>query len=162
MSAIARTAALLQATPIGAFRPERALIEAPAEHREGWIAMIRSRHSGRPQCATSGHSMCSLTMAQVDRGRAKTLRWPGPPPNFEAYRLAKQEKSRKFSLRAAIRNLSPSFRTALYGISVSSFIACDFLLWPRRVLIDPRGARCRARFSRRNLVFGWVHVGPGP
>ena len=36
------------------------------------------------------------------------------------------------------------------------------LLWSRRVLIDPRGARCRARLSRRNLVFGWVHVGPGP
>jgi hypothetical protein len=27
-------------------------------------------------------------------------------------------------------------------------------------MVDPRGAHARARFSRRNLVFGWVHGGP--
>jgi len=37
-------------------RPKRALIKAPAEHRERRIAIIRSRHPGRPQCAKSGRS----------------------------------------------------------------------------------------------------------
>ena len=37
-----------------AVRPERALIEAPAEHREGKIEIIRSHHSGRRECANSG------------------------------------------------------------------------------------------------------------
>ena len=46
-----------QAGPVSA--PERALIEAPAEHREGWIAIIRSRHSGRPECAQSTKSLRS-------------------------------------------------------------------------------------------------------
>jgi hypothetical protein len=43
--------------------PNRALIEAPAEHREGWIAMIRSRHYGRPERAKCGRS---LKIAQIE------------------------------------------------------------------------------------------------
>ena len=33
----------------------------------------------------------------------KTLRGSGATPNFEAYRLAEREKSRKFAVCAAIR-----------------------------------------------------------
>src|ERR1700675_876536 len=50
----------------GVIRPERALIDAPAEHREGWIAIIRSRHSGRRKCANRGHSPTTV------RGRGVT------------------------------------------------------------------------------------------
>jgi len=39
---------------LSGIRPERALIEAPAEHREGWIEIIRSHHSRRRECANSG------------------------------------------------------------------------------------------------------------
>ena len=40
------------------------------------------------------------------------------------------------------------------GISVSSFTTYDCSPVVEAVLIHPRGARCRARLSRRNLVFG--------
>ena len=36
-------------------RPKRALIDAPSEHHERWITIIRSRHSGR-RSVNSGHS----------------------------------------------------------------------------------------------------------
>jgi hypothetical protein len=36
------------------------LIEAPAEHREVWIVIIRSRHWGRPECAKSGHTSSAI------------------------------------------------------------------------------------------------------
>ena len=39
-----------------------------------------------------------------DRVCAKTMRWSGPPRNFEPYRLADPEKSQRFSLCAAIRD----------------------------------------------------------
>jgi hypothetical protein len=57
---------------------------------------------------------------------------------------------------------APRLTQPCMGISVSSFIASDCSPMAEACLIDPRGARCRARLSRRNLVFGWVHVGPGP
>jgi hypothetical protein len=42
---------------LGKLAEGRAKIEAPAEHREGWIAIIRRRaRSGRRECANSGHS----------------------------------------------------------------------------------------------------------
>jgi hypothetical protein len=50
--------------------------------------------------------------AVIARGCAKTLRESGTAPNFEAYGLAEREKSQKFALCAAIRELSSSFRTA--------------------------------------------------
>ena len=34
----------------------------------------------------------------------------------------------------------------------SSFLCCS-----RFGIVNPRGAHARARYSRRNLVFGWVH-----
>ena len=60
------TAAFQRCRGTAKVRPERALIEAPAEHREGWIAMIRSRHWGRPECANTGHSAMAYRTGQVD------------------------------------------------------------------------------------------------
>jgi hypothetical protein len=57
-----------------------------------------------------------LTAACLQRlhgaGYVKTPSGLARLPNFEPYRLAELEKSQKFSLCAAIRDLSQSFRTA--------------------------------------------------
>ena len=37
----------------------------PAEHREGWIAIIRSRHSGRPECANTSDSSTARRTGHV-------------------------------------------------------------------------------------------------
>ena len=49
-------------------RPERALIKAPAEHREGRTAIIRRRHSGRLECANSGHSVTARERVRSIKG----------------------------------------------------------------------------------------------
>jgi hypothetical protein len=41
---------LTQPTFSHSLRPKRASIKAPREHREGPIAIIRSRHPGKPRC----------------------------------------------------------------------------------------------------------------
>ena len=63
---------------------------------------------------------------------------------------------------AACENSAEFLHSLVWGYPCQALLHLIVLLWSRRVLIDPRGARCRARLSRRNLVFGWVHVGPGP
>src|SRR5271170_4908059 len=55
--------------------PERALIDAPAEHRERWIATILSCHFGRRECANSGRPgprACASNSTQAAL-RAKAL-----------------------------------------------------------------------------------------
>jgi hypothetical protein len=65
--------------------PERALIEKPAEHREGLIVIRRSRCHGRPQRAHRGHCRRVRRTGQVDPEHAfpvgqERAVWARKPP----------------------------------------------------------------------------------
>ena len=62
-------------------------------------------------------------------------------PNFEPYRLAEPEKSQKFSLCTAVRNLSLSFRTAPAESA------------PTRVALGRTGMRAKANIPYFNAKF---------
>ena len=108
----------------------------------------------------------TISWAGFDRGCVKSRR-------KNANDLTDEDFSRFFYFRstsdlenkprpAACENSAEFLHSLVWGYPCQALLHLIVLLWSRRVLIDPRGARCRARLSRRNLVFGWVHVGPGP
>ena len=76
--------------------------------------------------------------------------------------LRVEKIAKNFALVDRLQILAEFLHGLVWGYLCQALLHAIVLLWPRRVLIDPRGARCRTRLSRRNLVFGWVHVGPGP
>ena len=55
-------------------RPERALIKAPAEHRVGRTAIIRSRHPGGPGCANSGRPQTTWRAGQITNADNSAMR----------------------------------------------------------------------------------------
>ena len=70
-----RTPAFQHRAGTAKVRPEGALIDAPAER---WIAIMRSRHSGRPECANTGHSATAiLPPRRHSRRRKPSEKLPG-------------------------------------------------------------------------------------
>jgi hypothetical protein len=81
------------------------LIEVPAEHREGWIAIIRSRHSERPECANSGRSPAAWPTGHIDPERAFMF-----SPGTEEMRQEPTFEKAMATQLLAIRQLSASGR----------------------------------------------------
>ena len=73
----------------------------------------------------------------------------GPMPNSSP--LSGEERKLDFGAVRSVEDFRVKCLLQLYVLRCSRF-----------GIVNPRGAHARARCSRRNLVFGWVHAGPGP